>query len=139
MRKIILLLMAAFLASCATTKEADVSAQADAISVIESRETRAVAFKLSEGDRVLGQPTITTRLGTPATITVAGDGGYKLNFTVEQNDPSASYLIRSSLYRAAGDGWTLVGTPSLSVAEAQLTTVIINRLPTPITMSVTVR
>ncbi len=136
MRKIILSLVAVLSASCASTNGADL---AGARPVSESRETRTVAFKLSEGDRVLGQPTITTRLGTPASITIAGEGGYKLNFTVEQNDTNARYLIRSSLYRAAGDSWTLVAAPSLTVAEGQQTSITINKMPAPITMSVTVR
>lgn len=139
MRAIILSLVAVLSASCASTKGADLAGQTGVRPVSESRETRTVAFELSEGDRVLGQPTITTRLGTPASITIAGEGGYKLNFTVEQNDTNARYLIRSSLYRAAGDSWTLVAAPSLTMAEGQQTSITINRMPAPITMSVTVR
>ena len=139
MRKVILSLVAVLPASCAFTNGADLASQASTRPVGASRETRNVAFELREGDRVLGQPTITTRLGTPASITVAGGGGYKLNFTVEPNDTGARYLLRSSLYRAAGDGWTLVASPSMTVAEGQQSSITINRMPVPITMSVRVR
>lgn len=105
----------------------------------KSGETRTVAFELREGERLIGQPAVTVRLGTQASVAVAGDGGYKLDFTVEQHDPGARYLIRSSFYRPAGDGWTLVASPSMTVAQGQQTTMTVNRMPAPITFMVSVR
>jgi hypothetical protein len=105
----------------------------------KSSETRTVAFELREGERLIGQPVVTVRLGTAASVAVAGDGGYKLDFTVEQHDPGARYLVRSSLYRPAGDGWVLVATPSMTVAQGQQTSMVINRTPAPIGIAVSVR
>jgi len=102
-----------------------------------SQENRTVAFELREGDNLIGQPSVTTRLGTPASVAVAGR--YKLDFTIEQSAPGAHYRIRSSFYRPAGDGWALVASPSMTVAEGQRTSISINRMSVTSTVSVTVR
>ena len=105
----------------------------------KSGETRTVAFELREGERLIGQPEVTVRLGTPASVTVAGDGGYKLDFTVEQLDQGGRHLVRSSWYRPAGDGWALLVSPFMTVAKGQQTTMTINRMPAPIRLLVSVR
>lgn len=139
MREIFLSLVAVLAAGCVSTNGVGPANQATKNLNANSRETRTVAFELREGIRVIGKPTITVRLGTPASMSVAGTGGYKLGVTVEQYGTSAGYLVRSSLYQPAGDGWTLVASPSLTIAEGQQTTMVINRIPAPITMLVSVR
>lgn len=139
MREIFLSLVAVMAAGCASTKEIGLANESIKGLEAASREPRTVAFELREGDRVIGKPTLKVRLGSPASMTVAGTGGYKLDVTVEQNSSNARYFVRSSLYQTTGDGWTLVASPSLTVAEGQQTSMVINRMPAPITMLVSVR
>jgi len=138
MRKVVLLSVLLSV-SCAPTQSFDSAGQAITGLKTKNGETRTVAFELREGERLIGQPTLTVRLGTPASVAVSGDGGYKLNVTVKQHGPGALYLVHSDFYRPVGDGWALVASPSVTVAGGQQTSMVINRTPAPLTLLVSVR
>lgn len=133
-------LLSVLLAMSAGSVQGSGSASAATIgSQTANGETRTVALEIREGERLIGQPTLTVRLGAPASIAVSGDGGYKLDLTVEQLSPGALYLVRTHLHRPDGDGWALVASPSMTVAEGQQTSMVITRTPAPYALSVSVR
>ena len=137
--RMVVLLSVLLSVSCAPTQSFDSAGQAITGLKTKDGETRTVAFELREGERLIGRPKITARLGTLTSMAVSGDGGYKLNVTVEQHGPGALYLVHSDFYRPVGDGWALVASPSVTVAEGQQTSMVINRMPAPLTLLVSVR
>lgn len=138
MRKFVLLPVLLSM-SCAPTQSLNPAGQAITGLKKKSVETRTVAFEIREGERLIGQPTVSVRLGVPASMAISGDGGYKLTVTVEQHSPGAVYLVHSDFYRPVSDGWDLVASPSVTVAEGQQTSIVINRMPAPLTLLVSIR
>jgi hypothetical protein len=80
-------------------------------------ETRTVAVELREGERLLGTPRLQVRIGQTAEIATAGPDGYRLNLLVQAM--GENYLVRSSLYRPAGESWELLGAPAILVSPGQ--------------------
>lgn len=70
-------------------------------------------FELREGDTVVAAPAVRMEIGRPAAVSV---GDYSLRLRMSRGADGAPYVIRSSLYRAAG-GWALIASPTLTVAE----------------------
>jgi hypothetical protein len=75
-------------------------------------ETRTVAFELREGDRVVATPSLTVQLGRPASLSIQHFG---LSLVVDR--AGDGYFLSSGLYRSSGNGWTLLGHPSLTVTQ----------------------
>jgi len=75
-------------------------------------ETRTIAVELREGERLVATPSLTVQLGRPASLSIEDFG---LSLVVDRSGDG--YFLSSGLYRSAGNGWTLLGHPSLTVAE----------------------
>ena len=75
-------------------------------------ETRTIAFELREGERLVATPSLTVQLGRPAALSIREFG---LSLVVDR--VGDTYFISSGLYRSSGNGWTLLGHPSLTVTQ----------------------
>ena len=77
-----------------------------------ANETRTIAFELREGDRLVATPSMTVQLGRPASLSIRE---YGLSLVVDR--AGEDYFLSSGLYRSSGNGWTLLGHPSLTVTQ----------------------
>ena len=90
-------------------------------------ETALVSFELREGERLLGAPTLQVRLGEPASLRTSGANGYAMTVTVERVSTGRDYLVRSQLYRPAGESWQLVASPALQVVPGERSRIVLGR------------
>jgi hypothetical protein len=103
-------------------------------------ETAMVSFELREGERMIGSPSLQVRIGEPASVSVGGGRGYRLDLTVSPGPIEGGYMVRSALYRAADEEWRLVGSPSLLVARGAQARAAVDHGPNSnYSISVTVR
>jgi hypothetical protein len=75
-------------------------------------ETRIIAVELREGERLVATPSLAVQLGRPASLSIQDFG---LSLVVDR--AGDGYFLSSGLYWSSGNGWTLLGQPSLTVTQ----------------------
>lgn len=87
-----------------------------AVAQTAPQTSRTVELELREGGELVAAPTVQMQVGRPAAISA---GAYSLRLRMERG-AAEGYVIRSSVYRS-DSGWSLVGSPAVSVTEGEQT------------------
>ena len=69
-----------------------------------------VAAVIAAGGKELGKPTVTLKAGKPASVSVSGENGFRLELTVTESEPG-TVEVDTRLNASAGSVATTVVTP----------------------------
>jgi len=79
---------------------------------------RTIELEVRQGGRLLGAPSVTLAPGRSAAVSVGGLYSLRLRLERETGTIMPTYRVRSTLYRADGEG-DLIASPAVTLAEGE--------------------